>query len=140
MPFAFGRASRAQLATMDARLQRVLRRALSYGVLDFSVLEGHRGKSRQEHYFRTGRSKVRWPDGKHNPYPSKAVDLAPWVGGGIPWAEDDERELRYWQLLAGLVLAAAAEEGVELRWGGDWDGDGDLLDQDFNDLGHFELR
>jgi peptidoglycan LD-endopeptidase CwlK len=29
--------------------------------------------------------------------------------------------------------------GIEIRWGGDWDGDGDLSDHKFNDLPHFEL-
>ena len=34
---------------------------------------------------------------------------------------------------------AAKFMNVSLRWGGDWDGDGDRTDQTFNDLMHWEL-
>jgi peptidoglycan L-alanyl-D-glutamate endopeptidase CwlK len=34
----------------------------------------------------------------------------------------------------------ASEEGVNVRWGGDWDGDRDIDDQTFDDLPHFEFR
>jgi peptidoglycan L-alanyl-D-glutamate endopeptidase CwlK len=38
------------------------------------------------------------------------------------------------------MFAAAAELGVSLRWGGDWDGDGSRRDHSFIDLPHFELK
>jgi hypothetical protein len=34
----------------------------------------------------------------------------------------------------------AEETGVDIRWGGDWDGDRSLEDQTFHDLPHFEVR
>lgn len=131
--YSFGRRSEAELATLDADLRRVLRHALERGVIDFGVIEGHREQWAQDEAFRTGKSKLRWPNGRHNAKPSEAADLAPWIRGSIPW--DDPRP---WYLLAGVILSAAAELGVDLRWGGDWDGDTDLADQSFNDLGHFE--
>lgn len=131
----FGSRSLHNLRTCHPDLVRVLKLALSWGVIDFAVVEGHRGEARQNAAFEAGNSKLRWPDGKHNDFPSRAADLAPWIGGAIPW-----NDRRYWDVLAGAVLAAAAQLGVELRWGGDWDGDTDLSDQKFNDLGHFELR
>ena len=30
--------------------------------------------------------------------------------------------------------------GIDLIWGGDWDGDTDLNDNNFDDLVHFELK
>ena len=30
-------------------------------------------------------------------------------------------------------------KGIPLRWGGDWDVDTELKDNDFDDLPHFEL-
>jgi hypothetical protein len=36
--------------------------------------------------------------------------------------------------------AIAQEEGFHIRWGGDWDGDGDLTDQQFDDLFHIEVK
>jgi peptidoglycan L-alanyl-D-glutamate endopeptidase CwlK len=106
-------------------------------VIDIAIIDGHRNETRQNEYFnaRPQRSKVQWPNGKHNTFPSDAADIAPWVNGSIPW--DDSR---YWYTLAGVVMAAAAVEGVELRAGYDWDGDTDVTDQSFHDLGHFERK
>jgi hypothetical protein len=41
--------------------------------------------------------------------------------------------------VAGVMLACAGARGYVVRWGGDWDNDGDLMDQEFHDLPHFEL-
>lgn len=131
----FGRRSELRLRTCDQRLQRVMRRAIR--AVDFTVVDGHRGEDRQERYFAEGKSTKRWPDSNHNTFPSRAIDVAPWVDGGIPW--DD---LRYWYVLCGAIMMAAADEGVELRWGGDWDRGDDFNDEatrPFNDLGHYEL-
>ena len=40
---------------------------------------------------------------------------------------------------AGYVKRVADDLGIAIRWGGDWDGDGDFSDQTFHDLPHFEL-
>ena len=39
----------------------------------------------------------------------------------------------------GIVRGIALEMGIRIRWGGDWDGDHTLNDQNFNDLLHFEV-
>ena len=65
------------------------------------------------------------------------VDIAPYP---IDW-EDTKR----FALLAGIVIGIDSQLKqnklitYDIRWGGDWDGDNDLNDQKFNDLGHFEL-
>jgi hypothetical protein len=41
--------------------------------------------------------------------------------------------------VAGRIIQMAAEDGVLIRWGGDWDSDGDLTDQTFDDLFHLEV-
>lgn len=136
MAYRFGKRSEYHLRTVHPDLQRVIRRALTLSHCDFGVLDGFRDEEKQNAYFdaRPQRSKVRWPDGRHNSYPSEAADLGPWIEGDVPWNDS-----RYWYMLAGAMHAAAKIEGVAIRWGGDWDGDGDLSDQRFNDLGHFEL-
>ncbi len=139
MSYAFGPASAAKLATCDDRLQRVARRALSYGIMDFAITEGLRTLEKQQEEFRNGRSQI---DGvhklsMHQHQPSKAIDVLPWpaeVNGVNVW-KDPQR----FSVLAGLLLAAAKEEGVALRWGGDWDGDGNNADSSLHDLPHFEL-
>jgi len=103
-------------------------------IMDFSVLEGHRGKDLQNLYYDQGKSKLRFPDGKHNSNPSLAVDLAPYP---IDW-NDSKRFI----LLAGVVLGCAHALGVKMRWGGWWQGDISKYKkgaQSFNDLPHYEV-
>lgn len=136
-PYTFSTASLAQLVTCDMRLV-----TLFQGIIldrDCSIIEGRRGQERQDELFRTGQSHVQWPDSKHNieaPGLSLAVDAGPYFPGeGVPW-EDRER----WLAWGGYVLGRAAQMGVDLRWGGDWDGDWLHTDQRFHDMGHFELK
>ena len=126
--------SKTQLATCDFRLVKVAERAIQ--IIDFKVLEGHRDKLAQDTAVANGFSKVRWPNGMHNKLPSLAMDLAPYP---IDFSNRPKAVARFY-LLAGVILAVADELKISLRWGGDWDGDWDLFDQNFNDLGHFEIR
>ena len=133
--FTFGIRSSAALATCHDDLQHVLDRALRMSPLDFVVLCGERKEAEQSEYFRTGRSKKRYPDSLHNNHPSNAVDVAPWINHTIDWEDQGT-----FYILAGVILAAAELEGVAMRWGGDWDRDGATRDNTFQDLGHFELH
>lgn len=137
--FSFGKRSSDNLSGAHFSLKKVCQKALSYGVMDFSVIEGHRSIERQNQLFEEGKSKL---DGvtkksKHNYTPSLAVDLLPYppVVNGVNVWNDKQR----FSVLAGLVMAAASEEGIMIRWGGDWDGDGNNADSSFHDLPHFEL-
>lgn len=127
-----------QLYTVDISLRMVCEKALSYGVMDASIIEGRRPKEKQNQYFREGKSRVQWPNGKHNVTTpdalANAVDVAPFVNGKISW---NKNHCLVW---AGLMLAAAAELGIKIRWGGNWDMDGEpVTDQQFQDIVHFEL-
>ena len=142
--FSFGTSSLIQLESCDPRLQDVAQRAIR--IIDFKVCEGHRDKEKQNKAFAEGKSKVQWPNGKHNLLPSKAFDLAPYP---IIWPTPELKKNDFgkyvkvvarFYLLAGVIMTVAAMMGIKLRWGGDWDGDWDLFDQDFDDLGHFELE
>lgn len=125
----FSNRSKAALETCHPELQRLLNEAIRH--IDFSVLEGHRGKEAQNDAFRRGYSKLPWPHGKHNSTPSLAVDIAPYP---IDW-KDTERFV----LFAGFILGLASQMGLAVRWGGDWDRDYRVKDERFRDLGHFEL-
>ncbi|GAG12827.1 unnamed protein product [marine sediment metagenome] len=133
MKFKFGRKSTKNYESLNSNLQRVAVRALSYGIMDFSLDCTHRNKGEQNRFYQIGRSKVMWPDSKHNALPAEAMDCVPYVGGKSSWNK------LYCCVLAGLILAAAKEEGVKVRWGGDWGMNGEpITDQDFNDLAHYE--
>lgn len=129
MAHRFSSLSLSRLHTCHPDLQEVLNEAIKY--IDFSVIEGHRNKERQDVAFAEGKSKLKWPHSMHNTLPSMAVDIAPYP---IDW---NDRERFYW--LAGHIMAIAASKGIHLRYGGDWDGDGDIKDNRFQDLVHFEL-
>ena len=125
----FGRTSKNRLATCDERLQEVFNEVIKF--VDCSVLEGHRGKQRQNDLFDEGKTKVTYPNGRHNSDPSRAVDVTPYP---VDW-KDRERQT----LFAGFVLGIATGMGIKLRWGGDWDQDFQVMDNRFDDFPHFEL-
>jgi peptidoglycan L-alanyl-D-glutamate endopeptidase CwlK len=52
----------------------------------------------------------------------------------------DWSDIKRMYFYGGIVRAVAEYEKIPIRWGGDWDGDTEVLDQTFNDLGHIELR
>ena len=132
--WVFGRRSQQKLSTVHGDLFKVVEIALAGCPFDFTVICGHRDEEAQNEAHATGASKVVWPNSKHNPNPSRAVDLAPWINGSIPWHDEGS-----FYVLAGVVFASAAELGVQLRFGGDWNRNGLTEDQSFHDLGHFEL-
>jgi hypothetical protein len=126
---SFSRRSLDRLNTCDARLRVIFNQVIKH--FDCTVLEGHRGEEAQNEAFRQGHSQLQWPDGKHNAWPSQAVDVAPYP---IDW-EDRER----FTYFAGFVMGIAISQGIKIRWGGDWNMDMDLKDNRFDDLVHFEL-
>ena len=70
-----------------------------------------------------------------------AVDAAPYP---VNWGDQGslrqrQKAIARFYEFAGYVLAVADQQRLQLRWGGDWDMDGDFLDQRFDDLVHFEL-
>ena len=126
----FGRTSKKRLKTCDEDLIFLFKEVVKY--FDCSVLEGHRGKRLQNKYFKEGKSKLKFPDGNHNKKPSKAIDVAPYP---IDW--DDRERMTYF---AGFVKGMASALGIPIRWGGDWNSDTQVKDNNFDDLPHFELR
>ncbi len=128
----FGTHSKQRLHTCDEDLQRLFYKVVRY--IDCSIVEGHRSKEKQNKYFDAGRSRIRYPNGKHNRYPSLAVDVAPYLNGKISW------DMRHCLYFAGVAMGIASQAEIKIRWGGDWDMDNEpITDQDFQDLVHFEL-
>ena len=122
--------SKQRLSTCDERLQKVFNEVIKH--VDCSILEGHRSKERQNKLYDEKRTKVKYPNGRHNSSPSKAVDVTPYP---VDW-EDRERQT----LFAGFVLGIARGMGYKLRWGGDWDQDFQVMNNRFDDFPHFEIK
>ena len=126
----FSKKSLSKLETCDKRLQDLFLRVVKK--FDCTIIEGHRSKDRQNKLFDEGKSKLKYPKGKHNAIPSKAVDVAPYP---IDW--NDRERFTYF---AGYVVGIAYQMGLKIRWGGDWDMDTQVKDNNFDDLPHFEIR
>jgi peptidoglycan L-alanyl-D-glutamate endopeptidase CwlK len=130
---SFGKSSRARLDTCDPRIVEIFEEVIKH--IDCSILEGRRDKDTQNELFRQGKSKLQWPDSKHNVVDpsdlSKAIDCVPYP---IDWNDWN----RFYHF-CGLVQAVALMKGYKLRSGLDWDQDYDFSDQSFNDAPHFEL-
>ena len=131
----WGRKSTKVYDTLDPRLQHYLDRALQE-VADISLVTGHRNQHDQNeaYYDMPQRSKLMWPDGKHNKLPSLAVDFQPY-----PYPDREEKLWASLAYIAGRIIQMAAQDGITIRWGGDWDSDGNLAGQAFDDLFHLEI-
>ena len=133
MKFYFGERSEYNLEQGSFFIVMVMREALGLGIMDMAVIESFRDKVRQDRKFDLGRSQVKWPDSKHNSKPPTALDVVPWINGKLSWNK------LHCCVLAGIILACAANLGRTLRWGGNWDLDSEpVTDQDFQDLVHYE--
>lgn len=153
---SFSQQSNEKLEQCHPYLRKLMRSLIFY--INFSVITGARNKEDQDEAFGKGTSKKKWPDGNHNalialpenereeykdklPFYSNAIDIAPYP---VNWEEKEKIRFYY---LAGFIMKGFRDLqmkgdipfAVKLRWGGDWDGDFDLTDQTFYDLGHFEL-
>lgn len=128
----WGRRSLECRKSVDPRLNLISDKVLP--LKDHAIIEGHRNETDQNAAFDRGDSKLRWPDGNHNSLPSKAIDVRP-----HPWPVDEDMQREELSYLAGLYVGIASELGLKLRWGGDWDRDGEASDNHFDDLFHIEI-
>jgi peptidoglycan L-alanyl-D-glutamate endopeptidase CwlK len=108
---------------------------------DCSIIEGARSQEEQNKLFHGGKSKVQWPNSKHNVTESQpmsqAVDVIPYpavLNGKSIW-----EDLSRFYYFIGFVTGVAAEMNIPIRLGADWDGDRNLK-QAFVDLPHVELK
>jgi peptidoglycan L-alanyl-D-glutamate endopeptidase CwlK len=102
--------------------------------VDVSLISGYRDREEQNALFENNLSQLRFPDSKHNRKPSLAVDLQP---SPRPLNDNDLRAAL--GFIAGLATMIAKSHGWKLRWGGDWNMNGSVVDNGFDDLFHLEL-
>lgn len=124
--FTFGTRSKKVLSELHPDLIDVMTHALSKGEIDFALIEGVRSIERQKKMVRQGRSMTM--RSRHLPGPdglSRAVDVAPYIDGGIVW------DWPYFYKLADVIKSSASELGIPIEWGGDW--------RTFQDGPHWQL-
>jgi len=143
--YIFGKRSKTQLITCHKDLQLIANEALKVTRVDFSIIEGNRPVELQQKYFKEGKSKIDGVKikGNHNYQPSRAFDIAVYVSGK-PKLTYDANHLCY---IAGIIIGiserlySSGQINHKIRWGGNWDRDGEILtDQNFDDMPHFEIK
>ena len=122
-PFPFGKASLKERATLHPDLQKVVDEASKE--INITLLKGFRGQEEQDKAYADGKSKLKWPNSRHNKTPSEAVDIAPWP---INWSDSNS-----FKKMASAVKLAAKRVNVEVEWGGECFGK-------FIDMPHFQLK
>lgn len=139
MAFKFSQRSLTNLVGVHPDLIRVVKRALEICPIDFKVIEGVRTPERQRELYAQGRTKpgdiVTWTLNsnhfrKADGY-GHAVDLLP-----EPY---DWKKTEPFDQLARSMFEAARQLDIKIRWGADWDRDGNWRERGESDSPHFEL-
>lgn len=132
----FSMSSLSKLNTCHEDLQLIFKHVIE--LTDCTVLVGHRGEAEQDQAFDEKKSKLRFPNSKHNSSPSMAADVAPYP---IP----DWKKTVDFIYFGGFVMGVAEllyEQGMvrhKVRYGGDWNKNDRVSDERFFDCVHFEL-
>ena len=121
----FGKTSKKRLEGVDTKLVNVLNELIK--IMDVTIIEGLRTEERRKELLKKGATKVKYS--KH--MEGKAVDLSPYP---IDWENRDG-----FHYMGGMIRGIAKQLNVKVRWGGDWDSDGDVKDNGFDDLVHVEI-
>lgn len=150
--YRFGSFSKQNLQDVHPDLVLVMEEALRTSPIDFGISNGARSYDQQLTFFLKGASELDPRDkdelkrAKHviTPYrqEAEAVDIYVWV----PGRKDLSYDANLLTMLAGHIFGTAKRLFLDgkikiiLRWGGNWDMDGEVItDQDFDDLPHFEI-
>lgn len=140
MKYTLSNRSLNNLTGVHPELVKVVKRAIEITEQDFVVIEGVRTQARQDELWAQGRTKpgpvVTWTKdasshGIHDDGFGYAVDIAPYP---IDW-----NDLKKFDAISKAMFTAADELGVRLRWGADWDMDGNPRERGESDSPHFEL-
>ena len=127
--YSFGERSSENLRSLDPKLQALCNEVIK--VMDFSIIEGHRSVQRQEALYKEGKSQLDGITrmGKHNYYPSRAVDVLPYEQGHNSFDSSDKSELMFWRLLWEFKRASK-RLNIPIELGAFWS---------FKDMPHIEL-
>lgn len=116
MVYALSSRSLQRLEGVHPDLVAIVKRAITISKVDFMVIEGMRSEAQQQENIRKGVSwTMRSRHLVHADGYAYAVDLAPLIGGKIPWDN-----WRYFEIVADAMKQAARDLGVPIEWGGDW--------------------
>ena len=125
MTWKWGKTSSDRLATCDKKLQDLADMMLERSPFDLTITCGYRTKDEQEEAYKSGKSRAKFGQSKHNVFPSKAIDIVPLP---VNWDSKDPR----WTEMALNAMWCAGVIGIEITWGGSF--------KTLKDMPHFELK
>ena len=120
-----------RLKRLHPELQRLFLEAIKQTA--FTIRDTNRGRADQEKAFKGGFSKVHFGDSAHNWSPSVAADI-------YPLPIDFKNLAAFKHLQIDVLKPLAAKLGIPIRQGIDWNGNGNLTDDKWDDLPHVELN
>jgi hypothetical protein len=138
---ALSETSRRRLALAHPLLQQIMNAAAAN--VDFLILDSQRGEAAQELAFKRRFTKVHFGHSAHNWTPALALDIAP---EPLDWGNSDDpvhnaKALkRFTDLQLNHILFTARKFNIAIRQGVDWNRNGILTDDSWDDLPHVELH
>lgn len=152
--YVLGRRSLDRLAGIHPDLASVVKRAIELTTQDFSVLEGVRSDARQRELYGQGRTAAELRAVGVDPALAKpGMDQVTWTlksnhfkqADGYGHAVDlvpyplDWNTLAKFDAIADAMMKAAAEFGLRLRHGADWNQNGKRREKGESDNPHWEI-
>jgi hypothetical protein len=151
--YKFGSFSKSNQGNMNKDLVLIFEEALRTSPIDFGISNGARTFQEQLTFFLKGASKLDPRDkddlkrAKHVICEYRNEAEAGDIYAYVPGRKDLAYDTNLLTMLAGHILGTAKRLYIEgkititLRWGGNWDMDGEVIsDQKFIDLPHFEIN
>jgi peptidoglycan L-alanyl-D-glutamate endopeptidase CwlK len=135
MNFKLSDRSLERAKDVNPKLINLILLAIRRTPIDFGVawMGGKRTPEEQNQLFKEGYSQCDGYEKLSKHQSGDAIDLNVFVGSKMI----DNKEMLC--VVAGVMFACANELNIKIRWGLDWNQNGNILDNKFNDQYHFEI-
>jgi peptidoglycan L-alanyl-D-glutamate endopeptidase CwlK len=135
MNFKLSDRSLERAKDVNPKLINLILLAIRRTPIDFGVawMGGKRTAEEQNQLFKEGYSQCDGYEKLSKHQSGDAIDLNIFVGSKLV----ENKEMLC--VVAGVMFSCANELGIKIIWGRDWNSNGDLRDNKFNDQYHFEL-
>jgi len=136
MNFKLSERSLERAKDVNPKLINLILLAIRRTPIDFGVawMGGKRTAEEQNQLYKEGYSQCDGYSKLSKHQSGDAIDLNIFVGSKLV----ENKEMLC--VVAGVMFSCANELGINLRWGLDWNGNGDIRDNKFNDMYHFEIN
>lgn len=132
--YKFDKRSLKNLEQTHPLLKKLHLEAIKIAPWEYIITDSMRGRIAQTKAYQTGHSKVKFGESAHNYFPAVANDCYP-----APFS-DRIPVSKFIILQLGILLPLAKKMGIPVRQGVDFNMNGNLSDDRWDDLPHIELH